>query len=140
MRRQGPDWCARPGEIADLLDALAAGLHREDHREDANGHGEVDRHEDHDAFDARDRAGREAHQRVAHIADGGIGHQALDVPLADAAKAPSAIEAIATKTMIGCQSFSTGRKPSIRMRTVIATAAIFGAVATKAATGVGAPS
>jgi hypothetical protein len=54
-----------------------------------------------------------------------------------AAKAPSAIEAIAMKTMICCQSCSAPGKAPTKMRTVIAMAAIFGAEAKKAATGVG---
>ncbi|MNL40057.1 hypothetical protein D3C87_1623780 [compost metagenome] len=57
-----------------------------------------------------------------------------------AAKEPSAMEAIATKTMIWRQSPMSGRKVSEVRRMRIAMAAIFGPAAKKAVTGVGAPS
>ena len=57
-----------------------------------------------------------------------------------AAKAPSAMEAIAMKMMICCHSCSAPGKAPTKMRTTIAIAAILGAEAKKAATGVGAPS
>ncbi|MFN7319997.1 MAG: hypothetical protein ACK5TM_03035, partial [Methylobacterium sp.] len=59
----------------DRRHAPAINLKREDHREDTDGHREIDGHEDHDAFHAGNRARREADQRLAHVADGGIGHQ-----------------------------------------------------------------
>ncbi|MCY1514494.1 hypothetical protein D9M68_490390 [compost metagenome] len=57
-----------------------------------------------------------------------------------AAKEPSSIEAIEMKTMICCQSATTGSKALMTIRTRIAMAATFGAAAKKAVTGVGAPS
>jgi hypothetical protein len=58
-----------------------------------------------------------------------------------AAKAPSTIEAIEMKTMICCQSARSGRRRARwTTRTSSAIAAIFGAAAKKAVTGVGAPS
>ena len=57
-----------------------------------------------------------------------------------AANAPSAIEAIEMNTITCCQSWVTGWKPSMTTRTSMAIAAIFGAEAKKAVTGVGAPS
>ncbi len=57
-----------------------------------------------------------------------------------AAKAPSAIEAIEMKTMICCQSGATGWNAPTVTRTRSAMAAILGAAAKKAVTGVGAPS
>ena len=57
-----------------------------------------------------------------------------------AAKAPSAIEAIETKTTICCQSAAIGSKAPMVTRTTSAIAAIFGAAAMKAVIGVGAPS
>ena len=57
-----------------------------------------------------------------------------------AAKEPSVIEAMEMARIICCQSVATSGKASIRTRISIATAAIFGAEAKKAVTGVGAPS
>ena len=57
-----------------------------------------------------------------------------------AANEPSAIETIETKMMICCQIAVTSGKAPMNTRTVIATAAILGAVAKKAVTGVGEPS
>ena len=58
-----------------------------------------------------------------------------------AAKAPSTIEAIEMKTMICCQSAAiAGERGRSTTRTNSAIAAIFGAAAKKAVTGVGAPS
>ena len=57
-----------------------------------------------------------------------------------AAKAPSAMEAIETKTMICCQSGMMWPKGSTMVRVMSAMAATFGAAAKKAVTGVGAPS
>ena len=57
-----------------------------------------------------------------------------------AAKAPSAIEAIEMKTMICRHSLATPGKAVMTTRTSTAIAAIFGAEAKKAVTGVGAPS
>jgi hypothetical protein len=57
-----------------------------------------------------------------------------------AAKAPSAIEAIEMKTMICCQSAAIGLNAPMVTRTISAIAAILGAAARKAVTGVGAPS
>ena len=57
-----------------------------------------------------------------------------------AAKAPSTIEAIEMKTTICCQSSAIGSKAPMVTRTSSAIAAIFGAAAKKAVTGVGAPS
>ena len=57
-----------------------------------------------------------------------------------AANEPSTIEAMAMKTMICCQSAATGPKAPIVTRTRSAIAAILGAAAKKAVTGVGAPS
>lgn len=57
-----------------------------------------------------------------------------------AAKAPSTMEAIEMKTTICCHWDVTSGKAWIMIRTNIAIAAIFGAAAKKAVTGVGAPS
>jgi hypothetical protein len=57
-----------------------------------------------------------------------------------AANAPSAIEAMEMKTTICCQSEAIGSKACMVTRTSSAIAAIFGAAAKKAVTGVGAPS
>ena len=57
-----------------------------------------------------------------------------------AAKAPSAMEAIDTKTRICCQSGTMAAKGSTMTRMNSAMAATFGAEAKKAVTGVGAPS
>ena len=57
-----------------------------------------------------------------------------------AAKAPSTMEASETKTTICCQSFTMGAKGPVRTRMNSAMAAILGAAAKNAVTGVGAPS
>ncbi len=57
-----------------------------------------------------------------------------------AAKEPSAIETMETKTKICCQIAVTSGRAPMNSRTVIDTAAIFGAAAKKAVTGVGDPS
>lgn len=57
-----------------------------------------------------------------------------------AAKEPSAIDAIEMKTMICCQEPKACGNAPMKTRTAIAIAAILGAVAKKAVTGVGAPS
>ena len=57
-----------------------------------------------------------------------------------AANEPSAIEPIDTKTMICCQSGPIGSNGVMVTRTISAIAAIFGADAKNAVTGVGAPS
>ena len=57
-----------------------------------------------------------------------------------AAKAPKTIEAIEMKTMTCCQSTATGVNPSTAKRTMSAMAATFGAPASSAVIGVGAPS
>ena len=57
-----------------------------------------------------------------------------------AAKAPSAIEAMARKITICCHCTVTAGKAANSARTVSAMAASFGAAAKKAVTGVGAPS
>ena len=57
-----------------------------------------------------------------------------------AAKAPSAMEAMAMKTMICCQSGTMAPKGVTTTRMNSAIAATFGAAAKKAVTGVGAPS
>ena len=56
-----------------------------------------------------------------------------------AAKEPRIIEAIEMKMMICCHSARMPGKAVMMTRTVMATAAILGAVAKKAVTGVGAP-
>ena len=57
-----------------------------------------------------------------------------------AATEPRTIEAMEMKTMICCQSGPIGSKAPMVTRTSSAIAAIFGAAAKKAVTGVGAPS
>ena len=57
-----------------------------------------------------------------------------------AAKEPSAIETTETKTKICCQIAVTSGNAPMKTRTVIDTAAILGAEAKKAVTGVGEPS
>ena len=57
-----------------------------------------------------------------------------------AAKAPSAIEAMATNTRICCHCGTMPGNAPIATRTNIAMAATFGAAAKNAVTGVGAPS
>ena len=57
-----------------------------------------------------------------------------------AANEPSAIEPIETKMKICCQIAVTSGSAPMKTRTVIETAAIFGAEAKKAVTGVGEPS
>ena len=57
-----------------------------------------------------------------------------------AAKAPSAIEAIATNTTICCHCVTTPGNATMVARTNMAMPATFGAAAKKAVIGVGAPS
>src|SRR5215218_1697594 len=57
-----------------------------------------------------------------------------------AAKAPSAMEAMATNTTICCHWMVISGKDTIVVRTNMAIPATFGAAAKKAVTGVGAPS
>ena len=70
-------------EVRYVLNHLSAAAHRQDAGERSKGHGDVNRHIDEDALHALLGAGGKPHQRVAHVADRGIGHQALDVALAD---------------------------------------------------------
>ena len=53
------------------------------HGEGAERHRDIDRHVDQHALHAFRRAGGKPDQREAHVADRGIGHQPLDVALAD---------------------------------------------------------
>ncbi len=62
----------------------------------------------------------------------------FDCPIA--AKEPSAIDAMAMKVTICCQSVVIGANASTVTRTMSAIAASFGAEAKNAVTGVGAPS
>ena len=72
------------GEVLDQLDiAFLLAPHGEDAGERAEGHDHVDQHVERYAADAGLGAGRQADERVAHVRDRGIGHQALDVRLAD---------------------------------------------------------
>ena len=71
------------GEIADLLDIALLAPHGEDEGERAQRHHQVDQHVDGDAAHTGLAVGGEADQRIAHVADRRIGHQALDVGLAD---------------------------------------------------------
>ena len=71
------------GEIADLLDGAVLAAHRQDAGEDAERHDQVDRHVDGDASHAVLAVGGKADQGEADMADRRIGHQALDVLLAD---------------------------------------------------------
>ena len=74
------------GEARELVDGFhhaARAPHREDHREGAERHGDVDRHVDEHTLHAFRCAGGKPDQRETHMADGGIGHQPLDVALAD---------------------------------------------------------
>ena len=71
------------GEVADLLDIGVVAPHRQDEGEGAERHHHVDQHVDGDAAHAGLAVGGEADQREAHMADRGIGHQPLDVRLAD---------------------------------------------------------
>ena len=73
----------RPARSAIVSMIEAAALHRQDAGEGAERHGEIERQVDQHALDAVHRAGGEADQRIAHMADRGIGHQPLDVGLAD---------------------------------------------------------
>ncbi len=70
-------------EISDRFDRLAVATHRLDADEDPDiGDGIEGQIEQH-ALHAHHGAGGETEQRVAHMADGAVGHQALDVGLAD---------------------------------------------------------
>ena len=80
MHRIGP---RQAGEIVDVLDHLVAAPHGEDAGEGAERHRHVDQQVDDHALHAGLAAGGKADQRVAHVADRGIGHQPLDVALAD---------------------------------------------------------
>ena len=66
---------------------VSTGLPLAPHRLDAGEHAEIgediDGQIDQHAARAQRRARRQAQQRIAHMADGAIGHQALDVLLAD---------------------------------------------------------
>ena len=73
----------KPRQIGDGLDIFAVAAHRQDAGECSQRHHQIDRHIERDALRALDRAGREADQREAHMADRGIGHQPLDVGLPD---------------------------------------------------------
>ncbi len=72
-----------PASEFDLLDRLAVAAHGQDAGEGAERHGDVDEQVDDHALHAGLRAGGKPDQREAHVADGGIGHQPLDVGLAD---------------------------------------------------------
>ena len=75
--------CDRPASSAMSSTMPLAAAHGEDAGEGAERHGHVDRHVDDHALDAGLGAGGEADQREADMADRGIGHQPLDVALAD---------------------------------------------------------
>src|SRR3546814_15632876 len=60
--------------------------HAQDAGEGADIHGEIDRQIDQDAAHALFGAGGKADQRIADMADRGIGHQPLDVALGDGRK------------------------------------------------------
>ena len=70
-------------ECGDLGDGAAIALHREDEGEGADVHRHVDHHVDQHRLHAPRPAGGEPHQRKAHVGDGAVGHQALDVLLPD---------------------------------------------------------
>ena len=75
-----------PGELvqaADIGDRTAITLHRQDEGKGAKVHGDIDRHIDQRGLHPL-RGGRsQTDQRIAHMGDGRIGHQALDVFLAN---------------------------------------------------------
>ena len=72
------------GEIGDRLDVLAVAPHLQDAGEGAQRHDQVDRHVDQGSVDAARRVpAATTDQREADIGDAAVGHQALDVGLAD---------------------------------------------------------
>ncbi len=79
--------CDRPARSS-TLSTFSPSLRRigEDAGEGAERHDHVDEHVEQHAAHARHRAGGETDERVAHVTDRGIGHQALDVLLADRRK------------------------------------------------------
>ncbi len=134
----------RAGEAREIIDRLGMavlGPERHHAGEDAERHGEVGRHEDRDALHARLVAGRERHQHVADVGDRGIGHQPLERALADGREGAEQHRGDRQEgdDLLPLVCDRRG-KASIMTRVKSATAAIFGAPAKNAVTGVGAPS
>ncbi len=77
---------ARPARSAIVFDLAILAAHGEDAGEGAKRHDQVDHHVDDDALHPFRAAGGEADQRIAHMADRGIGEQPLDIGLADGGK------------------------------------------------------
>ena len=71
------------GDVVDVLDIALLAAHGQDEGEGAERHRQVDKHVDDDAAHAGFRVGGKADQREAHVADRRIGHQPLEVALAD---------------------------------------------------------
>ena len=74
---------ARPARSAIVSTARPCTPHGQNGGEGSKRHHDVDRHIDDDALRALDRARGETDQRVSHVADRRIGHQPLEVALAD---------------------------------------------------------
>ncbi len=74
---------ARPARSLMFSHQHAVAPHRQNAGEGAERHGDIDRHIDQHTLHAFLRTGGKADQREAHVANGRIGHQALDVLLAD---------------------------------------------------------
>ena len=68
-------------ERPDVCDRTAIFFHREDEGECADVHGHIDRHIDQHRLHTKHGARRQAHERKAHVCDGGVCHQTLDVAL-----------------------------------------------------------
>ena len=81
--RHGRRRARKAGEIADVFHEHAIASHAQNTSECAERHRYIDRHVDEHALHALGGAGGQADQREAHVADRGIGHQPLDVALAD---------------------------------------------------------
>ena len=131
---------AQAGEILDVLDIAILRAHRQDAGEGAKRHDEIDRHVDGDALDARDRARGEPDERKTHMADGRIGHQPLDVALADGRKGAERHRGDRDEDHDLLPLGQDRRESRDHDTDRHAMAAILGAEAKNAVTGVGAPS
>jgi hypothetical protein len=126
--------------MSSTMPRLAA--HGQDAGEGAERHHEVDGDVDEDALHALLGAGGEADQRVAHMADRRIGHQPLDVGLADRRERAEQHRGDGEEDddLLPLPACTPAKASRSTTRTIIAIAAILGAAAKNAVTGVGAPS
>ena len=123
--------CPRPGRRC---------AHRQDAGEGAEGHEQIDRQIDEHGLRARLGVGGDADQRIADVADGGVGHQPLDVGLPDGREGAEQHRGDGEEDDDLLPLRPDAGKGREHHADSSAMAAILGAAAKKAVTGVGAPS